>query len=101
VVGETADRATLLVEGNDGRRGTIAAASTAPITAGSAADEVLVSEQAYLDGLVEVKEGFFPRIRSKVTAAEAAKLFGNWAELIPLSEGGWLCAPLLRLDSLL
>lgn len=34
----------------------------------------------------QVRDNFFPRLRSLLTAPEAKTLFNNWAELVPLSE---------------
>lgn len=52
----------------------------------NAADELVLSEQTFLDELSEVAEKFFPQLRVILTAPEAKTLFGNWAELIPLSQ---------------
>jgi hypothetical protein len=51
------------------------------------ADELVLSEEFFYNNLVDMKDTFFPRLRALLTAPEAATLFGNWAELIPLSQG--------------
>jgi hypothetical protein len=66
--------------GSGGGSGSPAKAADNPV------DELWMSEQVYLDVLVQVKEEFFPKLRSIVNAQEAMVLLGNWAELIPLSK---------------
>jgi hypothetical protein len=65
----------------------IAYVAEAAAKATNPADELVMSEEFFYNNLVEVKDAFFPRLRALLTAPEAATLFGNWAELIPLSHG--------------
>eukprot|EP00045_Choanoeca_perplexa_P014513 m.171117 g.171117 ORF g.171117 m.171117 type:complete len:723 (-) comp16701_c0_seq4:136-2304(-) len=46
-------------------------------------EELHYTEHEYVRMLNEVKDGFFPRLRSHVTAPEAKAFFNNFAELIP------------------
>lgn len=57
-----------------------------PLKPKTPTEELLATERAYIQGLKDVREQFFPRLRSLLTAPEAKKFFNNWQELIPCSE---------------
>jgi hypothetical protein len=52
----------------------------------SAAAELVQTERHFLLNLCEVRDKFFPRLRTILTAPEAKCLFGNWAELVRCAE---------------
>lgn len=46
-------------------------------------EELYYTEHEYVRMLTNVKESFFPRLRSHVSAPEAKAFFNNFAELLP------------------
>lgn len=52
----------------------------------NALEELISSEEKYVESLREVQQSFFPKIRALVNAAEAAALFQNWTEIISVSQ---------------
>eukprot|EP00730_Choanoeca_flexa_P000282 TRINITY_DN10129_c0_g2_i1.p1 TRINITY_DN10129_c0_g2~~TRINITY_DN10129_c0_g2_i1.p1 ORF type:complete len:718 (+),score=182.33 TRINITY_DN10129_c0_g2_i1:929-3082(+) len=64
-----------------------APAKTAPLAKPTnPLEELIYTEHEYVSTLNEVKDGFFPRLRSLVTAPEAKTFFNNFAELVPAHE---------------
>eukprot|EP00055_Hartaetosiga_balthica_P008911 m.34337 g.34337 ORF g.34337 m.34337 type:complete len:953 (-) comp6523_c0_seq1:134-2992(-) len=49
-------------------------------------EELITTEQEYVQKLKDVRDQFFPSLRAQVSAPEAKRFFNNWAELIPIHE---------------
>jgi hypothetical protein len=52
----------------------------------NATEELRATERDYIQGLIDVRDQFFPRLRAIISAPEAKTFFNNWAELIPANQ---------------
>lgn len=52
----------------------------------NAREELVSSERSYVQELKTVRDDFFPRLRTIVSAVEGKRFFNNYAELIPFHE---------------
>ena len=71
--------------------------STGSLHPTNAMEELVTSEERYIESLLEVRSVFFPKLRSFVNAAEAVVLFQNWSEIISVSQVSYpRCFPFYR-----